>query len=193
MQTRLCQLKWANMHIVRHLNLHLIRIKEALRLVCLSAAMFSGIGHASAGTVDVKSAFQQANKENAPLTTLTLALGHGLNVTASVQMTSKGNGTLSLPNLGLRLFDQHDDGLVYRGGLLKLDLVTLGDDRYASILVSGILQHTGEKESDPIEEEAAVFIYRLDCRSGKFVQTYRNSSINIEIATEKVAQIKCRY
>lgn len=169
-----------------------LEMKITRKLIALFLSTSLGLANcaqASAASVDLKAAFQHASAGSVPFK---LELGHGLNVVANVQMTNKGNGTLTLPNLSLRLFDQHDDGVVYRGGLLTLDVVRLGKDRYASLIISGILQRTGEKESDPVDEGAVVFIYQLDCRRGKFVQTYRRSSVEIAMPIAKAGLITCR-
>ena len=72
-----------------------------------------------------------------------------------------------------------------------MDLQRLGSERFSSLVISGIAVHTGEKENDPVQEEALVFIYSIDCPSRKLVLSYRNSNTNIETPVEKSVPFSC--
>jgi hypothetical protein len=122
-----------------------------------------------------------------------LNLGSGVKLPTRTETTSQGNGVLTVANLSLRLKDTHDDGLVYaNGGVLKLDVVRLGADRGpASIVISGIALHTGDKETDPSVPESIVYVYRVNCALGKLVRMWRNTGIDIELDVKVEGKIHC--
>jgi hypothetical protein len=122
-----------------------------------------------------------------------LNLGAGVKLPTRAETTSQGNGVLTVANLALRLKDTHDDGLVYaNGGVLKLDVVRLGQHRApASIVISGIALRTGEKETDPSVPESIVYVYQVNCGAGKLVRTWRNTDIDIELDTKVSGKIRC--
>jgi hypothetical protein len=55
-------------------------------------------------------------------------------------ITTKGNGIVSLPGLSVRVFDSHDDGVVYRGGLLRCEWQHNGSR--LDFVVSGVADRT---------------------------------------------------
>ena len=113
-----------------------------------------------------------------------LDLGDGVKLPARIETTTQGNGTLTIANLTLRLKDRHDDGLVYAGdGVLRLDVVRLAGASAPALIVSGTALHTGEKETDPQVPESVVYIYAVDCATGRLVRAWRNTSIDIELDT----------
>jgi hypothetical protein len=122
-----------------------------------------------------------------------LDLGSGLKLPVRIETTNQGNGVLTVANLTLRLMDKHDDGLVYGGsGVLRLDIVRLGPGRApASVVISGIALHTGDKESDPSVSESIVYVYRVNCAAGTLVRSWRNTDIEIELDTKVKGKIHC--
>lgn len=108
-------------------------------------------------------------------------LGKGKLAPVHMEVTRQGNGTLSILNLNLRLYDEHDDSAVYKTGSLDIDGVDLNDDGRIDLVVSGIVLHTGEKETDPKTEESVVFVYVQDSSGSKFNRAYKKGSIEVAI------------
>ena len=124
--------------------------------------------------------------------TISLALGNGNKVEAGASMTEKGNGTLQLGNLQLRIYDRHDDGAVYEHGLLHLDLTDLDGDGINEVVLFGVLKLTGEEQGDPVSYENITHIYSLDCDSGLFFSLYSNSESYLELYNDKTVKTKCK-
>lgn len=105
--------------------------------------------------------------------------------------TSKGNGTINLNGLLVRVFDQHDDGIVYENNFLEMETKDLNNDNIKEIIFTGIIKHTGEKESDPVSYEPIVNIYQLNCSTGIFDLFYNSNSYLIELSDAQKTPIKC--
>lgn len=120
-----------------------------------------------------------------------IELNKQLHFNIALEGTSKGNGTLKVHNLNLRLFDQHDDGIVYKGGSLNLDLKDLNGDNIKDLIITGILKYTGDDESSPATYEALTQIYTYNCKAGLFKSLYKNSKFSIELPVEKVEPKIC--
>jgi len=118
-------------------------------------------------------------------------LNKHLRFKVALEGTSKGNGTLKIHNLKLRLFDQHDDGIVYQGGSLKLDLKDINDNRRKELIITGTIKYTGDDDADPATYESFTQIYTFDCNDGIFISLYKNSEFSIELPTEKTKALKC--
>jgi hypothetical protein len=86
-------------------------------------------------------------------------IGHGIRANAVIDVTTKGNGTLSVSNLRLHVLDEHDDGEVFVGGLLHAEFVDINQDGYKDLVIYGISEQTGEKEGDPVSFAPVVSIY----------------------------------
>jgi hypothetical protein len=168
-----------------------MRIGQVLAaLLCVLGCQVS-----TASQLEIKSAFARSAVEQRPVS-LTVPLGGGFNLTALAEVTTKGNGTLTIGNLALHMQDLHDDGLIYDGdGLLRLDVERLGIDRpnarAPALIVSGILVRTGEKETDPVSRAAITTIYVLDCRSGQFKRVFSNNDLDIDLGTARDKRIAC--
>ncbi len=122
-----------------------------------------------------------------------LEFNNKLQFNVMLEGTSKGNGTLKIHNLNLRLFDQHDDGVVYEGGLLKIDFKDLNNDKLSEIIITGILKYTGENESDPVSYESFTQIFSFDCKAGLFVNLYKTGGYSIELPVASVSPVMCVY
>ncbi len=118
-------------------------------------------------------------------------LNKHLRFITTLEGTTKGNGTLKIHNLNLRLFDQHDDGIVYEGGSLKFDLKDLNENKRKELIITGIIKYTGDDESGPSTYKPLTLIYTYDCKAGIFKNMYKNSEYSIELAVEKVEPLKC--
>ena len=100
-----------------------------------------------------------------------LILGTGAVLPARVEVTSKGNGTLTIANVKVRVFDDHDDGMVYLGGMLGTRFVDIDRDGYLDLLLSGIVEFTGEIAGSVTRREAVVTIYMFDPTTNRFTRT----------------------
>ncbi len=120
-----------------------------------------------------------------------LKLGNNLQFNVTLDGTPKGNGTLKIHNLNLRIFDQHDDGLVYEGGLLKIDFKDFNNDKLNEIIITGILKYTGDNESDLARYEEFIQIFNFDCKAGLFVSLYKTGSYSIELPSANVSPVIC--
>jgi len=68
-----------------------------------------------------------------------------LKIAASFNITTKGNGVISIPGLSIRVYDSHDDGLIFRGGLLRCEW---NFEHGVEFVVSGIAEKTEEKKEE---------------------------------------------
>lgn len=88
--------------------------------------------------------------------------GHQLRVPIHFSITSKGNGGFQLPGLFLvRIYDRHEDGSVFRQGLLHNDLIDLDDDGYLELVLWGtalISDPEQEMNADSPQPEPVVAI-----------------------------------
>lgn len=73
-------------------------------------------------------------------------LGKGVTVTAKFELTEKGNGGLTVPGYGLRVYDAHRDGVTFKGYLLQCEWKDMNGDGYVDLAVSGIAQFWSEKD-----------------------------------------------
>ena len=107
--------------------------------------------------------------------------GKKVKLKASIEVTAKGNGALRLGNLNLKVFDSHDDGVVYENELLTIDIADLDGDGARELIVSGIVVFTeDERPYKVIKREHVVFIYKLRNRSN-FDEVYRNTNFRIDL------------
>lgn len=75
-----------------------------------------------------------------------IALGKNLKVTGKVGITGPSNGTFSVANLIFRLYDTHEEGLVYKDKCLKAEFQDLNKDGFRDLQLSGTIQRIDEKE-----------------------------------------------
>lgn len=120
-----------------------------------------------------------------------LNLSDEILVPTTIKTTSKGNGTIDLNGLVLRIFDQHDDGIIYKGGHLDLETRDIDSDGINELVFSGELVHTGETESDPIYSEPITSIFSLNCKTGYFYKMKSISEYSIIISDSQKKPIKC--
>lgn len=73
-------------------------------------------------------------------------LGKGVTATAKFELTEKGNGGLTLPGYGLRVYDAHRDGVTFKGYLLRCEWKDMNGDGYLDLVVSGTAQFWSEKD-----------------------------------------------
>ena len=75
----------------------------------------------------------------------TIRASDALEIDASFNITTKGNGVILIPGLSIRVYDSHDDGLIFRGGLLRCEW-NFGHS--VEFVVSGIAETTEEKKEE---------------------------------------------
>jgi len=110
----------------------------------------------------------------------TIQISKDISSVAKVSVTAKGNGVLSVANLRLRVFDAHDDGIIYEDGLLRTEFIDIDRDGCKDLVISGIALSTGEKEGEPAMHHCIVFIYMFDPKQKKFVCMYKTSGFDIQ-------------
>jgi hypothetical protein len=92
-------------------------------------------------------------------------------LTAQLHVTSKGNGLLTLGNLSLKVFDQHLDGKIFRGGLLNCRLSDLNGDGSKDLVIFGPAVMTPVADDHPAQAERAedvLMIFLFDPEHQRF-------------------------
>jgi len=95
------------------------------------------------------------------MATREIDLGKGVSITARFELTEKGNGGLTIPGYGLRVYDAHRDGITFKGYLLRCEWKDMNGDGYLDLVVSGTAQFWSEKDGRLELEKtiSAVFHY----------------------------------
>jgi hypothetical protein len=115
---------------------------------------------------------------------LNLEIGPDKLLKARIGVTSKGNGTLQIANLKLKVVDCHDDGAHYHRGWAHIDVADIDEDGWKDLVVTGIADYTEEKTGEVFEQEPFTFIYRYDPARAEFRRTYRRASFRLEDGPE---------
>lgn len=87
---------------------------------------------------------------------------------ATVEVTSKGNGTLSVGNVAVRVYDDHDDGNLYEPRMLRVLTLDLDDDGWMDLLIVGRRLETGEKGGQVIASFGVAAMLFYDAALGGF-------------------------
>lgn len=98
---------------------------------------------------------------------------------ARIEVSAKGNGSLQIANLNLKVFDDHSDGSYYENEMLSIEFADLDGDGKRELIISGIVCFTGDKGDKVLHREAVVFIYALQ-RNRTFKEVYRNTDIRLD-------------
>src|SRR5260370_41219793 len=104
-----------------------------------------------------------------------VVLAPNIKMTATIEVTTKGNGLLQIGNLRLAVYDSHDDGIYYENWLLNIDFADIDGDGKREMLISGIVCFTDDKGDKVLRREAVVYIYKLQSNN-RFKQVYKNTS-----------------
>lgn len=83
-------------------------------------------------------------------------------------ISTKGNGTVSLPGLTVRVYDMHADGSTFRGGLLKCEWHREGDYPYLDFVVTGMAVRYDEKGDAEIGEVPVKGVFRYSAAERRF-------------------------
>jgi len=119
------------------------------------------------------------------------SIGQNYQFQARLEGTSKGNGTIMIHNLLIRIFDQHDDGVIYDNYLLSIDTKDLTGDNIREIIISGVVTYTGDTETDAVEYEALTYIYSLNCKTGLFEIIYSHGDFSPILSNKASKPISC--
>jgi len=106
-------------------------------------------------------------------------IGHNLSYPASILVTNKGNGILEFANLKLHVYDGHDDGRYFDGGLAHVEFVDLNDDGYKDIVVTAAVVYTDEKDKI-IATKPALFVYYFDPKTRSFFLKYKVADFDLD-------------
>lgn len=81
-------------------------------------------------------------------------LGHGITRTATVLITNKGNGTLAIRNVNVRIVDCHADQTLFVPYLLRTEFEDVTADGYKDIVIHGTVSFF---EDEDMEREHPVY------------------------------------
>lgn len=110
-----------------------------------------------------------------------LTLGDDLIMRASMSVTNKGNGSLRIGNLSVRVYDSHNDGFAYKNNMLLVEFTDVNGDGYLDLVVTGIYLVMSETLDDMIIEQHPVcLIALLDPKTGKFTVGYTRKPAELE-------------
>jgi len=101
-----------------------------------------------------------------------IALSKDFSTNASLEITSKGNGTLKILNLSLRVYDSHHDSNFYKNKMLDIEFIDIDDDDHLDLVISGIYYVTSEKDDGILEEHAVFLLYLFDPETNRFKLAY---------------------
>jgi len=108
-----------------------------------------------------------------------VVLAPGVKLSAIIEVSAKGNGSLRIGNLVLKLVDDHSDGSYYEDGMLNIDFCDIDGDGKREMLISGIVCYTDEKGDKVLRREAVVLIYQLQ-PNRTFKEVYRNTTLRLD-------------
>lgn len=111
-----------------------------------------------------------------------IQIGPSTKMPARIEVTSKGNGSLEIGNLYLKIYDGHEDLSTYEKSMLRTVFVDINADGYRDLLVSGRVLYFDEKGDDVIKTENVLFAYHFDPKSKQFRETHRQATFSIDLA-----------
>ena len=105
----------------------------------------------------------------------------GRTLDAVVEVTTKGNGTLTVGNLKLKVYDAHDDGAVYANDMACVEFVDLNGDGCKDLIVTGAVCYNNEKDETITKVEPFTFIYFYDRKSNTFRLKFKRATFALDI------------
>lgn len=116
-----------------------------------------------------------------------LALNSEVQVPASLSLTSKGNGTIDVLGLRIRIYDAHEDWVTYQGGLLDFDNKDVNSDGFQDLIFSGVANIFDDKGVF-IRHEAIVMIFVYAPQQKTFERAYIKlpEELSIEIVVRRL-------
>jgi hypothetical protein len=98
----------------------------------------------------------------------TLRIAKGVRAKSVFEISSKGNGAVILPGIGVRVYDSHDEGQVFRNWLLKCEWRDVDGDGFCDLVLSGIAVMTHEKTGEEIESRIVHGVFRYSPQRRRF-------------------------
>ncbi len=112
--------------------------------------------------------------------TMSVKLNEMVKIEAILDKTVRGNGTLFIGHTLLKIRDTNpDDGLIYQDGYLNVFLHDVNSDGVNDLIVSGVGKKT---HAEGIEIRPILFIYEYSMEKRMFIQIFRNSDVEINLA-----------
>jgi len=93
-----------------------------------------------------------------------IQIGPGIVEPVLIEVTSKGNGFLSICDQSFRVYDSHDDGIVLDPPFMHITFVDLNGDRFRDLVLLGARRST--ENSDTASQ---VHVFRYDPKTRRFV------------------------
>lgn len=82
--------------------------------------------------------------------------------------TTKGNGVISIPGVTIRVYDQHQDGIVFEGGGLSCEWRDDPASVFPSLMISGVAVHYDEKGLGVIGRNEVSALFRYSAVRGAY-------------------------
>jgi len=109
-----------------------------------------------------------------------LSVAPGWPVRFHFEMSTKGNGGLTFPGGFARIYDAHDDCLVFAPYLLNARLADLDGDGFADIELSGTAVLTDGKDAHEVGRHPVRAVFTFIPSQHRFVETLSDQSIYTE-------------
>lgn len=106
-----------------------------------------------------------------------LAIGRGRKLRYAFDVTTKGNGGLTIGGRLIRLLDAHDDGLVFDGGLLNHVFADGNGDGYLDLFLSGIAVYTDASGRREIGRRPVKCVLEFDPATGRYVNSVPDEAV----------------
>ncbi|WP_155732830.1 hypothetical protein [Pseudoalteromonas luteoviolacea] len=111
-----------------------------------------------------------------------LQISNEKTIEVTISKTMKGNGIVKFGSYGyVTVFDVHDNGFVYGGEVLDIDVLDIDKDGIKEIIISGVINETSD-EGEVLDSYSAVIIYKFF--DGEFVKVFSKSPIEISYFKE---------
>jgi len=97
-----------------------------------------------------------------------LEIAKGVWIDVGFEITSKGNGAVCFPGLCVRVYDSHDDGLVFCDRLLRCEWLDDDGDGLLDFVASGIAVRTNQKTGAEQGSMAVRGVFRYNANQRRF-------------------------
>jgi len=138
------------------------------------------VGCAQQGTVIISDPEARVLPDDTPWQRV-LSVAPGWPVTFDFEKTSKGNGGLTFPGGFARVYDAHDDGVVFAPPTLHTRLVDLDRDGYADVELSGTAVFYDDKGDLELDRHPVRATFMFVPSERRFVASRSDPSIYAEV------------
>jgi len=138
------------------------------------------VGCAQQGTVIISDGEARSLPGDTPWQRV-LSVAPGWPVTFDFEKTSKGNGGLTFPGGFARIYDRHNDCLVFGPATLDARLVDLDGDGYADIEFSGTAVFYDDEGELEIERHPVRATFMFVPAQRQFVESHSDPSIYTDV------------